>query len=139
MTLLFAYESGLFLTCRTIRRPRETYYVHAMLVMLSPEGRLLLRYRSGSPMVACFRQSHLISTLVQYNPQKGGVVMQVKVFSNKGDASKLEAEVNTWLKKNNNIEISHVRQSCAYDGEQAFYTLMSIWYTTVAPEKHIPI
>jgi len=65
--------------------------------------------------------------------------MQVKVFSNKGDWPQLEAEINTWLKDNDNIEISHVGQSYAYDGEGAFYTLMSIWYAAPVPEKHMPI
>ena len=51
----------------------------------------------------------------------------------------MEAEINTWLKDNDNIEISHVGQSYAYDGEGAFYTLMSIWYAAPVPEKHMPI
>ena len=56
--------------------------------------------------------------------------MQVKVFSNKGDAPKLEAEINNWLKNNSNVQISHVKQGYAYDAKHAFYTLVSIWYTT---------
>ena len=55
--------------------------------------------------------------------------MQVKVFSNKGDAPKLEADINYWLKDNGNIQISHVKQSYAFDAKHAFYTLISIWYT----------
>jgi hypothetical protein len=54
--------------------------------------------------------------------------MQVKMFTDQGDAPKLETEINNWLKNNSNIEIIHVKQSYAYDGEQFFYALISIWY-----------
>jgi hypothetical protein len=55
--------------------------------------------------------------------------MQVKVFSTLADAPKLEADINTWLKNNNNIEISHVKQSYAYYTEHTSHILVSIWYT----------
>ena len=55
--------------------------------------------------------------------------MQVKVFSSRKEAPELEAEINYWLKSNSNIQISHVKQSYAYDGKRVFYTLISIWYT----------
>jgi len=55
--------------------------------------------------------------------------MRVKVFSNRRDTPELEAEINSWLTSNSNIQISHVKQSYAYDGKRVFYTLISIWYT----------
>jgi len=55
--------------------------------------------------------------------------MKVKIFSNQGDAPKLEKEINKWLLDNSNIEIAHVKQSYAYDNEASFYALISIWYT----------
>jgi hypothetical protein len=55
--------------------------------------------------------------------------MKVKIFSNQGDAPKLENEINKWLLDNSNIEIAHVKQSYAYDNEAFFYALISIWYT----------
>jgi len=55
--------------------------------------------------------------------------MKVKIFSNVGDASKLEKELNKWLLDNSSIEIAHVKQSYAYDNQEFFYTLISIWYT----------
>jgi hypothetical protein len=55
--------------------------------------------------------------------------MRVKVFSNRRDTPELEAEINSWLTNNSNIQISHVKQSYAYDGKRVFYTLISIWYT----------
>jgi hypothetical protein len=64
--------------------------------------------------------------------------MQVKMFSNPGDESQLESEINMWLKNNNNIEISHVEQSHTYDGKQ-FYTLVSIWYTMPTSQRSHPI
>ena len=54
--------------------------------------------------------------------------MQVKLFSNRRDTPELEVEINSWLTNNSNIQISHVKQSYAYDGKRVFYTLISIWY-----------
>ena len=61
--------------------------------------------------------------------------MQVKVFTNQGNAPKLELEINEWLKNNTKIQISHVKQSYAYEstGDQ-FYALISVWYT-IARER----
>ncbi len=61
--------------------------------------------------------------------------MQVKVFSSKGDAPVLETEINAWLKKNENVQVSHVKQSYASDGQGVFYILMSVWYTVTLPES----
>ncbi len=55
--------------------------------------------------------------------------MKVKIFSNEGDAPKLEKDINQWLHDNSNIEIAHVKQSYAYDNQEVFCTLISIWYT----------
>ena len=55
--------------------------------------------------------------------------MHVKLFSNRRDTPELEVEINSWLANNSNIQISHVKQSYAYDGKRVFYTLISIWYT----------
>jgi len=54
--------------------------------------------------------------------------MKVKIFTNEGDAPKLENEINRWLHDNKNIEVQHIKQDYAYDNEQLFYTLVSIWY-----------
>lgn len=54
--------------------------------------------------------------------------MKVKIFTNQGDAPKLEKEINQWLLDNKNIEVKHIKQDYAYDNEQLFYTLVSIWY-----------
>ena len=56
-------------------------------------------------------------------------VMKVKIFSNVGTAPELEKELNKWLLDNSSIEIVHVKQSYAYDNQEVFYTLISIWYT----------
>jgi len=61
--------------------------------------------------------------------KRKGFIMKVKIFSNVGDASKLEKELNKWLLDNSSIEIAHVKQSYAYDNQEFFYTLISIWYT----------
>lgn len=53
--------------------------------------------------------------------------MKVKMFTNQ-DISKLEEEVNKWLKDNPG-SISHIKQSVTYDStDNALYTLISIWY-----------
>jgi hypothetical protein len=54
--------------------------------------------------------------------------MKVKMFTNEGDAPKLEEEVNKWL-SDNPANIFHVKQSYAYDSQgKILYTLISIWY-----------
>lgn len=56
--------------------------------------------------------------------------MKVKMFTNQGDAPKLESEVNQWLSEHNiKISHSHIEQSYAYDSKgDVFYTLIYIWY-----------
>lgn len=54
--------------------------------------------------------------------------MNVKIFTNEGDAPKLEKEINDWLSKNK-ADIQHIKQSYAYDIKgDSFYALISIWY-----------
>jgi hypothetical protein len=54
--------------------------------------------------------------------------MKIKIFTNDGDASKLENEINTWL-SNNKVPIQLVKQNYTYDVKgDKFYTLVSIWY-----------
>jgi hypothetical protein len=65
--------------------------------------------------------------------------MQVKVFLSQEDAPKLEAEINTWLKNNDNIQITDIKQSYAFDGKHASYALISIWYTVTVPDTYVPI
>ena len=65
--------------------------------------------------------------------------MQVKVFLSQEGAPKLEAEINTWLKNNDNIQISDIKQSYAVDGKHASYALISTWYTVIVPDTHTPI
>ena len=60
--------------------------------------------------------------------------MMIKIFTNTGDAPKLEKEINQWLNENRNIKIDHVQQSYAYDGQMHFYTLISVWYITQRPD-----
>jgi len=58
--------------------------------------------------------------------------MQVKVFSNRRDTPELEAEINSWLKSNSNIQISHVKQSYAYDGKRVFlYTNFNLVHDSI--------
>ncbi len=55
--------------------------------------------------------------------------MMVKIFTNMGEVPRLEKEINQWLDENrNNIQIDQVQQSYAHDGQQHFYTLISVWY-----------
>ena len=54
--------------------------------------------------------------------------MKVKIFTDEGDATKLEKELNEWLSKNSKIVISHIKQTYSYDNTNSFYTLISIWY-----------
>lgn len=57
--------------------------------------------------------------------------MKLKIFTNMGDASKLESDINRWLAENGEIDVKHVQQSYACDGQAHFYTLVSVWYDTV--------
>ncbi len=54
--------------------------------------------------------------------------MKVKIFLNEGNAPALEREINKWLAQNPKIQVSHIKQNYAYDNEETFYTLLSIWY-----------
>ena len=54
--------------------------------------------------------------------------MKVKIFTNQGDAPELEDKINEWLLDNRDIEVEHIKQDYAYDNEQYFYTIVSIWY-----------
>lgn len=54
--------------------------------------------------------------------------MKVKIFTNEGDAPKLENEINRWLHDNKTMEVQHIKQGYAYDNDQFFHTLVSIWY-----------
>ena len=54
--------------------------------------------------------------------------MKVKIFTNLGDAPRLEKEINQWLNDNIERKILHIQQDYAYDNKEAFYTLISIWY-----------
>ena len=54
--------------------------------------------------------------------------MKVKIFTNEGDAPKLEKEINSWLSESK-ADIRHIKQSYAYDVKgDLFYTLVSVWY-----------
>ena len=54
--------------------------------------------------------------------------MKVKIFTNEGDAPKLEKEINSWLSKNK-THIHHIKQNYAYDNKgDKFFALVSIWY-----------
>ena len=57
--------------------------------------------------------------------------MKIKIFTNEGDAPKLEKEINKWLSENK-VHIHHIKQSYAYDpkGDQ-FYTLVSVWHEQI--------
>jgi hypothetical protein len=54
--------------------------------------------------------------------------MKVKIFLNEGNAPALEREINKWLKDNPNIQIAHIKQNYAFDNDETFYTLLSLWY-----------
>ncbi len=54
--------------------------------------------------------------------------MKVKIFTNQGDAPELEDKINQWLLDNRDIEVEHIKQDYAYDNEQYFHTIVSIWY-----------
>jgi hypothetical protein len=56
--------------------------------------------------------------------------MRVKIFTNRGDVSRLEEEINGWL-LDNNISMSHsqIKQNYIYDThENVSSALISIWY-----------
>ncbi len=61
--------------------------------------------------------------------KKRRLFMKVKIFTNQGNAPKLEKEINEWLDVQVSIKIHHIKQSYAFDskGDQ-FYTIVSIWY-----------
>jgi hypothetical protein len=56
--------------------------------------------------------------------------MKVKIFTNRGDVSQLEEEINRWLiDKNVSISYSQIKQSHIYDTkDNVSSTLISIWY-----------
>jgi len=56
--------------------------------------------------------------------------MKVKIFTNQGDALKLEEEINQWLsEKNVNVSSSHIKQNYIYDSkDNMFCALVSVWY-----------
>jgi type VI protein secretion system component Hcp len=56
--------------------------------------------------------------------------MKVKIFTNQGDAPKLEEEINRWLsEKSVSLSYSHIKQSYVYDGKNnTFCALISVWY-----------
>jgi hypothetical protein len=58
----------------------------------------------------------------------GKSIMKVRIFTNEGDAPRLENEINKWLLDNKNIQVKHIKQDYAYDNEQSFCTLISLWY-----------
>lgn len=54
--------------------------------------------------------------------------MKVKIFTNEGDAPKLEKEINDWLSETK-VDIHHIKQSYAYDIKaDLFDTNISLWY-----------
>jgi len=54
--------------------------------------------------------------------------MKVKIFTNEGNAPKLEKEINNWLSESK-ADIRHIKQSYAYDvKDDLFYALVSVWY-----------
>lgn len=56
--------------------------------------------------------------------------MKVKIFTNQGDASQLEEEINDWLsKKNISMSYSQIKQNYIYDGKDNMpCALISVWY-----------
>jgi hypothetical protein len=59
--------------------------------------------------------------------------MKVKIFTNQGDALKLEEEINQWLsEKNVSLSYSHIKQNYIYDSkDNRFCALVSVWYEPV--------
>jgi hypothetical protein len=56
--------------------------------------------------------------------------MKVKIFTNRGDVSRLEEEINRWL-IDNNVSAAHseIRQNYIYDTkDNVSSALISIWY-----------
>jgi hypothetical protein len=56
--------------------------------------------------------------------------MKVKIFTNRGDVSQLEKEINRWLMDNNvSASYSEIRQNYIYDTkDNVSSALISIWY-----------
>ncbi len=56
--------------------------------------------------------------------------MKVKMFTNRGDAAKLEEEINQWLSdKNISISYSHIKQNYTFDSkDNVASALISVWY-----------
>lgn len=56
--------------------------------------------------------------------------MKVKIFTNRGDALKLEEEINNWLsEKNISMSSSQIKQSYTYDSKDNMScALISVWY-----------
>jgi hypothetical protein len=56
--------------------------------------------------------------------------MKVKIFTNRGDVSQLEEEINRWLMDNNvSSSYSEIRQNYIYDTkDNVSSALISIWY-----------
>jgi hypothetical protein len=56
--------------------------------------------------------------------------MKVKIFTNQGDALKLEEEINRWLgEKNVSLSYSHIKQNYIYDNkDNRPCVLISVWY-----------
>lgn len=61
--------------------------------------------------------------------------MKVKIFVNEGDAPELERQINAWVAQNRNIEVLHIKQSYAYDGEHYMDALVSVWYLENGSKK----
>lgn len=55
--------------------------------------------------------------------------MKVKIFTDEGDAPKLEKEINAWLDEGKAEDIYHIKQSYFYDSKDNVYAgTISIWY-----------
>ena len=57
--------------------------------------------------------------------------MKVKIFTNEGNATKLEGEINAWLTEERYETISHIKQSYVYDAKGENVALVSIWYKEI--------
>ena len=56
-------------------------------------------------------------------------VMEVKIFTNTGDAPKMEKEINKWLSDSKTINVKFIKQSYSYDvKDDVFCAIISIWY-----------
>lgn len=54
--------------------------------------------------------------------------MKVKIFTDDGNASKLEKEINKWLSEHPNLKIRFIKQGYCAGEEQMMHALISIWY-----------